>query len=212
MNIAYLALLLNCLPFAGPGDSTVEIRLEILQQTGGTAVKNLALGISIINHTDRDVYISGLILDSCLSLCREREGVFVPDTLRDYREEFAPPLFLPTTNEITGMFPLRSDILFTEEQKNPVLTAYCRTERLSLKDWLVADHYPLFLKAHQRMDKAASVGLNHILKRDNTLYRIRFAPRTPQPAFTPREIMGYALVKQAELEVNTLYYHTLPLR
>jgi hypothetical protein len=41
-------------------DTGMEIKLSLIQGIDGWSIKSLALGVSVINHTDSDIYIPGL--------------------------------------------------------------------------------------------------------------------------------------------------------
>jgi len=192
-----------------PGDSTVEIRLELIQETFGRDAKELALGISIINHTSGDVYIPGWN-DLNVLLYKKKNGVFVPDTLDNPREDFAPPMFLDETNTIFSYFPDRSDMY---QGPNPNLSAFCKEKGYSLIDWQKPGHHPMFLHAHEvhlfTLSPFRIIGLNHILN-DYTEYKIAFSPAAVPKKYRPRRIRGYRRCDQASIQSNILYYQTLP--
>lgn len=199
------------LAFGTPRDSGVEIRLELIQETRGREARELALGVEIINHTSRDVYVPGLHPFEVL-LYGDQDGVFVQDSLDDPREDFAPPMFTEKTNTIFAYFPDRSDLLW-HSKDDSLLSAYCKAKGYSLGEWNNWRRKPLFLRAHEvyhfELSRFRIIGLDHIMD-DHTEFKFVFHPVRVADKYRPRQILGYRRVDQDQLQSNALYYQTLP--
>src|SRR4051812_16826445 len=94
-----LIILFNCLlgfaVAAQSPDSVVEVRLQLLQQTDGKAVKGLSVSVTIINHSNEDIYIPRFELFSSYAGIHYYEGTDekwreIDIATQDYYKPFPP--------------------------------------------------------------------------------------------------------------------------
>jgi hypothetical protein len=191
---------------ASPG---VELRLNLIQGVGGSSIKSLVLSISVINHSDSDLYIPGLrymIYKGGVDLYREENGQFVAIDILGMRQNVHPVLPPDTGNVITDFYS--KDLTPMYHQQDSLLAAFCRNNRLSIQDWRIPGNQPLFLKAGQQLDNFVIINIDHTWKKTGQ-YKIEFDANSADPAYSPPEIIGYHRFSTARIKSNTLYFSNI---
>ncbi len=221
-----LCISIRCISFAQSIDTSVEVKLQIINQMitpEGKLLKGLALSISVINHSNKDVYIPSFnvidyhVYDNSSSSWRELD-LYAHDS-----HNGADTIPYWNENEITKrLYDVRDDDItkyyfeyvksFDWSQKG-IYETYLggkQTRRL----W--GQH--LFLKANQEIDNIHVSPIDRMLTK-KTDYKITFNTEPRDTAMfdatksvfyppCPSNIMGYQIYMPNKLVCNPVYYST----
>jgi hypothetical protein len=208
--LSFSSCLFSTVTHAFQQDSTVEIRLKLLQQTDGVKIKNIALSISIINHTDKDIYIPGFDAGpyrSGIHVYEKKDGQYSEiDLLGQRNWHGGDARFIPLEKEISRNY----EKSHASERKNQdsILNLFCANQQLPIGNWIKSGHRPMFLKANRELTDFIVYDLNFLFKQ-KAEYKICFEPRQVELTYSPDEILGYRRFNQDHIESNTLIYETL---
>jgi hypothetical protein len=205
-----LYLLTHIVPIskAQINDSSVEVRLKIIEGVNGFNIKNLTFGISIINHSDKDIYLTNLRHIGYyhgIHLAKKQNDAFIETDLlgQSHNEEAA--VFTYKGNTVTRIIKYKNNI---EARKQDSLL------KLSLnqyQQYLDSDrtNLPIFIKAKQQLNDFEAINLEHILKESNE-YKIYFSPLIEKNKW-PSHLNGYSLYSQDAIVSNILFISTYKL-
>lgn len=195
--------------FAQNTDSGVEIRLALIQGIGNGSIKNMALGISVINHTGSDIYIPGLKMMpffASIDMYREENGKFVQTDIfgidHTIHESIVPDTSSPLEDFYYKKIPLEN------HRQDSLILVYCHNNHLSPSEWTKPGNQPLFLKAGQHLDNFEVINIDHTWKHAGR-YKIVFEPKSVDPAYSPVEILRYRCFPKALVKANVLYFTTI---
>lgn len=190
-------------------DSTIEIRLKLMQQTSGNLVKGLALSVSIINHSDQNIYIPNFDLFASYS------GIHFYQNEKDLWREIVimeHNYYQPHTNTGTKTYNGRTIIIEDEvpvffdendiskyfkqtvrEQNNfqrNIIKAYCEKANQHINEW-IGDSEPLFLKAKEELNNFMVYDIDYLLSKEFN-YKISFNSEPRDTFFQYRDsVMNY---------------------
>jgi hypothetical protein len=196
---------------AQSADSGVEMRLSLIQGVGGRSIKSLALGVSIINHTNSDIYIPGLKsmpYAAGINLYQEENGKFVKIDILGVRADIHPAIFPDSGNAITDIYWKKIPVEL--QRQDSIILAFCRDNHLPAEKWKRPGNQPLFLKAGQHLDNFQVFNMDHTWKNTGQ-YKIVFAPGSVDPAYSPAEISGYRRFPSSLVTSNSIYYNNIVL-
>jgi hypothetical protein len=191
---------------AQPADSGVEIRLKLIQGVGDWSIKNLALSVSVINHTDSDIYIPGfrfMIYAAGINLYREEQGKFVKIDILGIKQNVHPLMVPDSDNAITSFYGKKIPV--ERYPQDSLILAFCQKNHLSAAEWKLPGNQPLFLKAGQHLDDFTVLNIDHTWKNAGE-YKIAFEAKNVNPAYSPAEILGYRCFPTGLIKGNVLYY------
>jgi hypothetical protein len=190
-------------------DSLVEIRIKLIEEVNVASGKNIALSVSIINHSNNDVYLPGLKnvgYYSGLHLYIKEMGKFNEIDLLGQKIESNSSMFMYTGNAITSyLWDMAS---FERHSQDSLIKIFCQSQGLSLEKLHVSGGQPLFLKSNQELDDFETYNIEHISKKIGD-YKICFAPVKVDSAYSPEDILGYKRYDQNMIESNVIYYSTI---
>ena len=187
----------------------VELRLGLIQGVGGSEIKSLVLSISVINHSDSDLYIPGLrymIYKGGVDLYREENGQFVAVDILGLRRNVHPLLPPDTGNVVMDFYSKNLSPMY--RQQDSLLAAFCLHNNLSLQQWRIPGNQPLFLKAGKQLDNFVIINLDHTWKKTGN-YKVEFDAGTADPAYSPPYIIGYRRLDAARIKSNTLFFSNI---
>lgn len=181
--------------------SGVECRLSLVQAVPNQPGKGLALGFSVINHSDQDVYIPNLTFAYGKVHLYEIDGDSLKELdLMNQHDD----MFIHHPQDLSKYF--EAEIKETRAIQDSILKQYCDLYHLPYKEWKIGQ--PLFLKAHQEI-KYLSVDDMDFLLTPGKEYVFSFKPQILGIQYAPEHIMGYQRIDQYQLKANTLYYETM---
>ena len=222
-----LCISIRCISFAQSLDTSVEVKLQIINQmttSEGKLLKGLASSVSVINHSNKDVYVPSFnvidvhIYDNSFSSWRELDldAHYSHNGIDDpipYLDEFDPKktLYDVRDNDITKYY-LEYIKSFDWSQKG-IYETYLgskQTRRLWGKH--------LFLKANQEVDNIQVFPIDRLLTK-KTDYKITFNTESRDAAMfdatksifyppCPSSIMGYQIYMPNKLVCSPIYYST----
>jgi hypothetical protein len=206
---------------AQPADSAIEIRLKIIQGTEGNRIKDLALSVSIINHSSDNVYIPYLRLVGYLHdihLFRRQGSSFEEIDLLGQATtppEEGTPMFTLTGHAVTRYYRRSTSEeargqdsiirVFYDSLHNPIV--YPRPH-LKVSEVNMPKDQPLFLKARQELDNFKVMDIEHILAQPGE-YKICWTPRKNETGTWPSDFAGYRLYPLPMVTANTIYFDSL---
>jgi hypothetical protein len=194
---------------AQPANSGVELRLNLIQGVGGSSIKSLVLSVSVINHSDSDVYIPGLrymIYSGGVDLYREENGKFIAIDMLGIQRNVHPVMVPDTDNVVTSFYS--KDLSPMYRQQDSLVVAFCRNNHLSTRDWRIPGNQPLFLKAGQQLDNFVIINIDHTWKKTGQ-YKIEYDANGVDSAYSPSEILGYRRFPTGRIKSNTLYFSNI---
>jgi hypothetical protein len=194
-----------------PNESGVEIRFRLLQQTDGSSIKNLAVSISIINHSNQDIYIPGFDAGPYRSgihlYVKHVNGFEQMDLLGQPDWHGGDARFITQKKEISRYFDKKH--LSEKVIQDSLLKVFCTGRQFSLEDWMKTGNKPLFLKGGQELGDYVVYDLNFILKQPGE-FKIAFDHQMPvNYQYSPDLILTYKKVLPTVIESNTIYYDVL---
>jgi hypothetical protein len=169
----------------------IEIHLSLLEKNDEHGVKELALSTSIINPSDKDIYLPNFELFASYSGVHiyEKDGKvwkeINPDT-HDYVKPIKPPIrqngryvpidepiFYNDENSFTNIYK-KSNNVNSRYQDSLIKTYYNSSpDHHQLSIFTINDELPLFLKAKQKIDDYMVRSLDFLLKKQKE-YKICF--------------------------------------
>ena len=225
---------LNSLPPEPPAeadrDTGVEVRLELIH---GAAARDLTLGVSIINHLSRDIYIP------CFELFSSYSGIHYYQQDSGKWKEWDLMLHVPwrvwtcitydngmiadvmpvlhdDQNEVTLAY--RSYVHDLHRRQDSILVAYCGARSRDYHAWTMPGTRPLFLKANQDLRYYLLFDLEYFLG-ENKDYRITFNTSARDTSFRyfdptgplgpwPDRMFTYSRYTPAKIAPSTIYLST----
>lgn len=239
ITFTFSLLLLNC--GAQSPDSTIEIRLKLMQQTDGNLVKGLALSVSIINHSDQNIYIPNF------PLLAEYSGIHFYQNEKDvWREidimkhEYYQSDTKPKTRIYNGIKIHIDDdtpVFFSDKDiskyfKQTVNQQYDFQSNIHKAYFEKANQHidycfgsePLFLKARQELNNFMVTDIDYLLSKEfdykisfnsearDTLSHFRDSIMNYKPYRAfPDHIFEYKRYIPRIIISNTIYYTTLEM-
>lgn len=220
-------------------DTAIEIRLQIMKQPEGKSVKELVLGVSVINHSKVDIYLP------CFELFASFAGIHYYEKDDGEWKEFnlfthnyyrpAPSLKMVNgiheeddemvyfqNNELSGSFREASSKMHKDQAT--LMNAYCKETNTPAKYFYSPAHQPLFLKAGQELANYAVYDIDYLLSKQKE-YRISFNTEQRDTGYTcrdtvlnknpfisfPDHISTYKRYYPNGIRSNFIYFSTLEL-
>jgi hypothetical protein len=199
-----------------PIDPFVEIRLKLIRQINSDSTENIAVSISVINHTDNDIYIPCFDAgpyESGIHLYEKRNEEFKNakfDLLGQQISETnisSDAIYFFHRKGISAQF--HSNSLFERKVQDSILKVFGHKEKISISNWQRIGKRPLFLKAHQELDDFVVYDLWFI--KQPSEYKICFEPIEIDPTYSPETILGYKRYDQGLIKSNAIYYKIISL-
>jgi hypothetical protein len=212
MNKLLIALFLCILSSHALGQGQqpkIEVRLKMIEQENNKGSKDLALGVSIINHSNSDIYIPHFELFASFGGIHfyQKEGgvwreidIFTHDykqllkcivTEKDGVRIVADPFsFYSDHNQLTNSY--KRSVAQKNAHQDSLFNLYV-SQNFAPKDINIVTWYdekPLFLKAKQQLENYAVFGLDYLLTKKME-YKISFNSEPTDSLRYYRESIAY---------------------
>jgi hypothetical protein len=200
--------------FAQSADTTVEIRLKLIQEMQGSSVKSLALSISIINHSDRNIYVPDLrfigYLHGIHLFQKQAEGFEEMDLLGQRGSLWGKngklngdQLFIIRRNNLSEFYWNKNRYEF--QTQDSLIKLFYKDRDSIIYKYNRPGNQPIFLKAREELNDFGVYSMDHILD-SNIEYKIIFEPRKIDVQAWPYEFLGYNKWPSSSIFSNILYY------
>jgi len=212
-------------------DSTIEVRLTLIQQTDSQKVKSLALAVSIINHSNKDLYIPGFELYSVNYYKKTDTSAWREIDIGTHDYYQAPSCKIGPVNTIMNDYYARyldqsnavkatclnnRNLQFQRE----LTERYTKEAKLNRYIWSLAGR-PFFIKAGEEIKYYRIDAVDYLLN-SHCDYKIAFNSEKRGRQFPTRErmeqyfhfpdmIYGYALYFPKSFIANIIYYTTVDM-
>jgi|GEM_PF-2720039 hypothetical protein len=224
----------NGLRAQGP-DSTIEVRLKLIQQTSGTGI---ALSVSVTNHSQQDIYIPDFennVAYGGIHFYQLEGGKWLQINVISHDYERPPSVtrvnggtrdsyFIPrnTQNAITASYELHEKKAM--KTQDSIIAAYANQPgQIKHAEGLYKMYHPLFLKAGQTLNEFAIYNIDYFRDK-NMEYKIGYQmPEYPRfkagdstiddktHFYFPEYIFTYKRYFPKGVLSNTIYYSTIDL-
>lgn len=200
-------------------DSILEIQLKLIQKSEGTTIKHTGLSISIVNHSNEDIYIPGFYIKTvtCVSIYEKKDSQFIKIDLfgkgNNSKWEFSADnsvtiseSFSYTGNEITEILNKKIGKIY--ESQDSIVQLLISSDSTHKNDWVDPFIKPIFIKAHQRLEDFHVFNIDHLFK-EKMEYRISFELSDYDDDDFPTKALEYKKYNPKFLKSNTIYYSML---
>lgn len=204
---------------SSPTDSILEIQLKLIQRTDGNSVKNTALSISLINHSNEDIYLPEFFIKTITNvyLYKKRNNQFVKIDLfgegNDSKWEVSSDSIITVKESFSYQGNEITKILHKNAEKNykyqdSIIQLLISLDSSRQYNWKDPFNKPLFIKANQTLDNLQVFNIEHILKKQAD-YRISFEFDQVETTNFPDEVLKYKKYIPKFIRSNTLYYSVI---
>ena len=200
--------------------SKIRVQLSLIQKLNDSVCKGIAIGLSVFNDSDEDIFIPGFLNQtrSALQIYKgDADGSFKEIPLwdiEDYKPSFQEgalctgAALAPWFNSVYILFA--KSTMKLEKAQDSMFNSFIQNDRNKKYQIVNNPRYsPLFLKAHQGLENCEITGVDYLLK-VSAKFKLAFKIyKCDKAELFPNTIFGYKRYIPAKIESNTIYYQVI---